>query len=87
MLSDEGAKLWKNLTSKHVPTSLYLDSLFVLEVLEAGVIIAPTLFIEVVDFYLSLRMIVNDLCVGLPIDSYRLSRDLIASRKVIVYRT
>ena len=84
MLSDVRAKLWKNLTSKHVPVSFNLDSLFVLEVFESGVLVAPALSIEEVNFYFTLRVIINDLWVGLAIDSYRLSRDLIAPRKVIV---
>ena len=87
MISDVSGELRKYLTSKHVPTSLDPDLLFVFEVLEAGVWIAPTLFIEIVDFYLSLRVVVDDLCVGLSINSNRLGRDLIAARKVIVYRT
>ena len=84
MLTDVWAKLWKNLTSKHVPVSFNLDSLFVLEVLETGVLVAPALSIEEVNFYFALRVVVNYLWVGLAVNSYRLGRDLIAPRKVIV---
>ena len=86
MLRDILAELRKDLSSEHVSGALDLDLLLVLEVLEARVIVTPTLTIEVEDLDLAVRMIVNDLRVLFTIDRGLFGRDLgLIVLEVLVY--
>ena len=51
----------QNLTSEHISATLNLDLLLILQILETGVSIAPALPIEVEDFDLAIRVVVDHL--------------------------
>jgi len=62
------AEFRQDLSAEHVPVSLNPDLLLVLEVLEARVGVAPPLPVKVIDFDLTVRVIVNDLRVLFPVN-------------------
>ncbi len=68
-----GKECWQNLSSEHISSAFNSDSIFFLIIFESAVLVAPALFVKVVELDALVNVVVNNFWVGLSRDSDGLS--------------